>query len=392
MSTAADALSSGSPFAIEQTAFAAGQELLDEVKDVPVLGTIASFAAPAAAIALASLAMRYRRAQQKAAVGKSRAIASQSGVKLDLAGGAALGFGPQEAAGISEGFARSVGFNMAGGPGVDLMRLLATGAGVSSIAGYVGQRAPGAGGLGGDPARVLALAFEQGLRGSNLDAYLSIIASSTSSLAARGLETNVSGTEDLLARMLGTDGMGRAGLRAPRSIAAMAEAAGGARDQLMGPFRQLGQQALLAQAMQRGGGRGYMGVLAALEQMTAGDGGAAGATRDAVRRMFPSMASEYFASTGLMSDEARAVAGPLGDAAGGANLRDVERDQQKRRGLAAAIAGKDLRLLSGLSESEARQLIKHAEAMEVFMDKVGKYTQGSLDVLDKIYEAIRSWL
>ena len=252
------------------------------------------------------------------------------------------------------------------------MALLSTGASGGAIGGYEGQAAFARPGGRGDTGRALGLAMAEGLRGANLDRYLSAIASNTERMAMQGLAPNVGNVEMFLGRMAGTPGMQNMGLRGPEVASQLMQPLGGARDQLLSPFRQVGQAAVLARALKRGGS--MMGGLRELEGMA---------------EQGPMATVDALQGTGLKGDALSMMLMSVAPA-----LRTGEAGA-----LGAGLGGPSFGAMQTRTVSDAERATKEGENAPLIMalDKLGKSLIGELqkgngimrDGLDKLYGSLR---
>jgi len=193
-----------------------------------------------------------------------------------LTGAAIWGYKPEQAITMGTAFAKEVGRvitreerGMLTGQGAySLWGMSRMGLSTGAAARFMGVTAEG--GITKGPISNIAqalkkhidLAWSRGLRGSKVDKWLSTIATATEGLAKQGLEI------DPLKVFRFTNAMAFAGMKGMRPAAftaTMMGELGGARQQLLAPFKGLAQQAIIAQAA-RGGG-GLMGTLERVGEM-----------------------------------------------------------------------------------------------------------------------------
>lgn len=284
---------------------------------------------------------------------------------------------PQETAALMRQFGQGVGFR---GPQPGFLRQAALGVGVGAMAQFRGMGAPGAGGIQTPQTMGLMIrrAFQEGLRGARIDQWLQTISQNTQQMAEQGLDVSMTGMEQFIGRMQATEGLRGAGVRLPRIAARLGQPVMGARQQLLQPFQQLGEAAVMAQAM--GAGGGMMGALGALEAGAAGPGGPAGFTREAVLRAFGGgdVSQLFFAAqAGVPTGMARALAGPLGEAQMPRGLPGVP-----GVGIAAQVAQMEAGLLRGITQEDAKSLISSIEALKSAMDTLGEAGQAVVRVIN----------
>jgi len=138
------------------------------------------------------------------------------------------------------------------------MALTNAGFSAGALGGYAGQ-SKAYGGRAQSALRGAGLAYGEGLRGSKADEFLAAIATNTRQMATQGVQMDVGGAERFIGRMRTTFGAGNVGMYGPQAATGLMGAVGGARNQVLGPFAQLGQSAVLMRAMQ--GSNGTLGGL-----------------------------------------------------------------------------------------------------------------------------------
>lgn len=325
------------------------------------LGGIAPGIGGLVEVGVQALNQRYQVALQKAQVDKAMGLAGLSGVGAHNQ--SFYGYGPEEAAQLSQSYGQAVGFH---GKQPDIFPWLRRGVGLGALAGYRGLQAAGVGGVGDAGGeglrRNVAMAFKEGLRGSNVDRWLGVIAANTQGLGRQGIDVNTAGMETFIRSMQATGGaFAGQGMRLPQVAAGLSGAYGSAREMLVGPMRQFGAMAVLAQAGRSGGG--IMGALAALESAE----GSPEKARQAALAAGPGAAQAYFASIGATSGMAKALAGPMQSgvfdstsipAAGGLGLSEIIAKGERHR-------------LSTMGMKEATETIAGVESLKDVMNDLG---------------------
>lgn len=166
---------------------------------------------------------------------------------------AGFGIMPDEAVQQARSYADASGGRVRGA--ADFARLSRAGIDPSTT-GHFDRSAFAMGAFGRDPMSVERFAgIGQGGFGlqGELSAFLRGLASQFDRLISRGMRVDMRDMESFLARMAGVPGLSALGARAPEVAGGLANMAGSARDQLLAPFQQLGQQAALMDAISQSG-------------------------------------------------------------------------------------------------------------------------------------------
>lgn len=177
---------------------------------------------------------------------------------------AAYGMTGEEGAGAIRAFQSAAGTST-GRSASRIMQYSNLGLNPGALGQYAGLRAAGVGGIGGSESFAGGIAYAQGLRGSKVEEYLSVIASGVKTLGEQGLQVDVGGMESFLNRMRAGD-TSTSGLQAARATSRMMGAYGGAREMITAPFQSLARMKVLQQAMQ--GASGPVDVLQNIERLS----------------------------------------------------------------------------------------------------------------------------
>jgi hypothetical protein len=221
------------------------------------------------------------------------------------------GWDPQAAAQTLLQWGQAKGTIFGGGSGFaraqTALRVARSGASLGVAAQYAGLAARGAGGADVGVERQIALAQQQGMRGSGIDRWLSMIASNTQSMAQQGFDLNLGAHDKLVRSILGTEGMKKSGYRAIQAAGMLGRQPMQAKQMLLGGLASVGPSAMIAAAAQGGGG--IMGMAQSLEAM--------GRDPDAVRKQInelygPEVAALFYAQQGMTTGMGRGLAGKLG--------------------------------------------------------------------------------
>jgi len=189
-------------------------------------------------------------ARRAASVNEQQNMLALSGALVNAGPAERYGYGPEEALGIASAFAGGAG--RTGASSARAMAFARAGVSPGAAGSYFGLTAAGAGGFGrADPESMVGLAQAQGLRGSKVDEFLSIIASATTSLASQGMKLDLASSEAFARRLNNTSGFKGQGLAQARAVSTMAGIAGGARQRLLAPFTDMADQYTMALALQR---------------------------------------------------------------------------------------------------------------------------------------------
>lgn len=202
----------------------------------------------------------YQKMVEQAGLERPRYLASTMGLDLSSQGRLSaesrkLGFRDSESAYMLSQYASSVGVaDMSGME--NPLRYQTMGIGLGAQAFYMQSAAVGGGGsqnlaeaqkgLGG----LIGAGFQSGLRGDRLQELVTRIAGILEGFKERGLTLDREGTNQFIADAMAS---GISGVRASKGMQAMQGEASGLSQQLMAPYRQLGQAALMSYVGQRAG-------------------------------------------------------------------------------------------------------------------------------------------
>lgn len=303
-----------------------------------------------------------------------------------LSGASALGYMPEEAAALTESFARSRGFALRGGSsGMDVLRRVAS-TGVSPGAlgsfealGGVGQR-----GLSSSTTReMLTVAFAQGLRGAGIDRSLAQVAANTSALAAAGGRTDVSRDVDFMGRatgMLGTHGSAQ---WVENMAGGLTSAYTSARQELTNPFQEIPKALALAEALKQGGG--LPGALRHLDKQ-----GASGVTSHMYRLLhssgLPQDVLEMITGGWMPADLAdNVLSGTRGGVLPSANLPALPGPSSGRKGM-QIFAEAESRLLAQVDWDDIKKLVELSTNVREMLLGLAKS-----DIAEKVVETL-DWL
>lgn len=286
--------------------------------------------------------------------------------------GSGYGYGPAEAAAMQIQFGSSAGVSNAMGLG-NPFALSRAGLSLGTAGRYAGLSATGSGGIGRtNVASMAGLAQAQGLRGSKVDEYLSTIASATARLADGGLSLNMPATETFLRRMQGSPDMHSRGVYQPRAINAMSGARAGAKQRLFGGFQAIGEAAMLAKAMQGGGGLFDIGRR--LEEMSD-----PAAQLSAIRAFGGDFGASGFFAGQMPVDMATALgAGKLGAPV---DMRSIGLVSAKASAGSIALAKGEADKMITAGGGNDTSAINRVNTMDTIMISVGRQTNALLEAI-----------
>ena len=279
----------------------------------PLMGTFLGTAGMALGMAGMAMNQQFQAAQGKAGLQRvtSRTQTLGGGITaadaLTLAGTGGMTAGEiagqrgsfAMAAGRAKGFANVMNDDVSD---TKTMLRMSLGAGVS--AGTLGSFEGMMTGRGGvetaNLPRAVAIGVAAGFKGAKLDQFLSSMVGAVDNLQRQGMSINTDDMSDMLA------GMNVLGVQSTSMMPFVGSGMGmigNARQTLLSPFKQLGQHAIMAEAM-RGGG-GFEGTLGRIEDMAYTPSSAFGGKGSAISKFAGSMTPLVLASMGVNLDDAQ---------------------------------------------------------------------------------------
>ena len=263
----------------------------------------------------AALTQSYQAGVQRAALGNiaSRGAAMAGGLSVDnaLTNAGMFGLGASELLSLRLGFQSARGASGANigatAPiGTRTMANLSLGAGVGvgTLGALSGLEVGRGGAFNADTVRSVQLGVEAGFKGAKLEQFLSSMVGAVQSLQTQGLPVDIREVLNITAGLTG------AGVQSTAIMPFMSSGMGmigQARQQLLSPFRQLGQMSIMAQAL-RGGG-GFRGALGRIEEMSTNPNLAFGGSVGAIADFAGPMSDLVYSAMGLSGADASRVAG-----------------------------------------------------------------------------------
>lgn len=297
------------------------------------------------------------------------------GGSSDVGEFAQMGWDPQVASQVllqwGQAKGTTAGTGPAGGDWRRALRVARSGANLGVAAAYQGLAAAGAGGRNVNVENQIALAQQQGMVGSGIDRWLSMIASNTRMMAQQGFDLNLSDHDNLVRSILGTEGMKTSGYRAIQAAGMLARQPVQARQQLLGGFAAVGPSAMLAAAAQGGGG--IMDMVQRLQAM----GADPNKVREAINSIYgPEVAALFYAQQGLPTTMATGLAGQLGKPVQPGAMRTWEPGELEKVRVTAQA-----KRISEISQAEAKNLIKAQEDLTNALVHVGGVFEGFIELI-----------
>lgn len=316
-------------------------------RSVPLIGgllggAIAGIGAMAFMGGRTQLQMGQRMAGARTQLGMARVMGGM-GV---FGAGSGYGYSAEESAAMQLQFAEQAGFTGPGSSRADIFKLSRSGIPLTALAQMHGLMAGGMGARNVDISRSARIAQEAGLSGSKAADFLGKIASATSAMAEQGITMNMASVDEMSRAIMGAGGRG---MEVARVNQALMSPIASAKQRLAAPFQQLGEMAVLQQALSAGGG--YLGAMEALEGMTPGD------VRGGLISGFGRRMTAGYLSGSAPVTLARAVAAE-GFGTGLQPLAALKGASAKSYSLSAAIAQEDLTTMRQIKDEDVIQLLK----------------------------------
>lgn len=276
------------------------------------LGAVAGYAA----VAAIGMQQRYSMLGRGAALERQAELAGRTGgANLGLSssamrGAAALGFGPDEAAGTLSGYYQQIGIRGSANFTMSPFAAMLEGISPGALAAY--QRGPSLGAVAsnaGSLSQALGLARMQGLSGSQVEDLLGRIATASDQMVGQGLTLD-RGSLLSLAASLGAASPAFSGGRGVAAGAQLSQMGLGAARGFASSFGGLADAAIQSEAFS--GARSPMEAIAQMERLASDPR----KVREAlIRQLGPEAAELALTGRGFGTQQARALAGDLPEVA-----------------------------------------------------------------------------